>query len=247
MTNKKYLVAGASRGIGYAVAQKLLSSGNRVIAVAESAEDLLTAYDGIENVETFVCDFFDLSSIEKLAKNINAASGAIDGLVYTAGMQMTMPLAMGKPEKMQQIFTLNSFAAFELIRCFSKRKMTAENGASFVLISSLSAHEGAAGKTLYAASKGALEGYIPPAAYELSQRNIRLNGVCFGIIDTAMSQEFLNVMSEEQRKTTEYGYPLGIGKPEDAAALICWLLSDESRWATGQIYTLDGGHSIRAC
>lgn len=242
----KFLIAGASRGIGFAAAKMLLERGCGVIAVSRDIDMLKTKFAPYSGAETYACDFSNIDSIADFAQMVNNQSGPIDGLVYTAGMQLTMPISMNKPENVRKIFALNTFAPIELIRCFSKKRMTAEQGASFVLISSLAAHEGAMGKSLYASSKGALEGFLPSAALELAQRNIRLNIITPGIIKTDMSREFLDKMTEPQRAATDRSYPLGLGEPEDAASLILWLLSKESRWATGQAYVIDGGHMVRA-
>lgn len=241
----KILVAGASRGIGLATAKMLLKRGYGVIASSRNIDVLKEAFASDENVEIIACDFSDVDSIADFAERVNKEAGPIDGLVYTAGMQLTMPISMNKPDNVKKIFALNTFAPIELIRCFAKKKMTAEKGASFVLISSLAAHEGAQGKSLYAASKGALEGFLPSAAIELAQRKIRLNVIVPGIIETDMSKEFLDKMAEEQRAMIDGSYPLGLGAPEDAASLIHWLLSPESKWATGQSYIIDGGHMVR--
>ena len=244
--SKKILIAGASKGIGFATAEMLLAGGCKVIAAARNVEAMTEKYKQYgNNVEIYDCDFSDTEAIAAFAEKVNKESGPISGMVYTAGAQLTMPISMNKPDKVRELFTLNTFAPIELIRCFSKKKMISENGASFVLISSLSAHEGATGKSLYAATKGALEGFLNTAALELVQRNIRLNAIVPGIIETDMSKEFLDRMTEEQRISIDKAYPLGLGKPEDAASLIVWLLSDESRWATGQSYVIDGGHMIR--
>ena len=85
----------------------------------------------------------------------------------------------------------------------------------------------------------------PAGAAELAPRGIRLNIVVPGVIQTDMSMEFINKMTAEQRANLEQGYPLGLGSPEDAAHLIAFLLSEESRWITGQTFVLDGGHSIK--
>ncbi len=241
----KFLIAGASRGIGFAAAKMLLEKGCGVIAVSRSIDMLKEKFASYDNVETFACDFSDVDSVADFSERLNNEAGPIDGLVYTAGMQLTMPMSMNKPESVKKIFTLNTFAPIELIRCFSKKKMITDNGASFVLISSLAAHEGAPGKSLYASTKGALEGFLPTAALELAQRKIRLNTVVPGIIETDMSKEFLDKMTAEQRHTVDNAYPLGLGAPEDAASLIIWLLSKESRWVTGQSYIIDGGHMVR--
>ena len=242
---KKILIAGASKGIGFATAKMLLDKGYKVIAAARNEEAMKKNFNGHDGVDIYACDFSDIDAIQKFSEQVNQESGPISGLVYTAGAQLTMPISMNKPDKVKELFSLNTFAPIELIRCFSKKKMISEDGASFVLISSLSAHEGATGKSLYAATKGALEGFLPTAALELVQRKIRLNAIVPGIIETDMSKEFLDRMTEEQRASVDKSYPLGLGKPEDAASLIVWLLSDESRWATGQSYVIDGGHMVR--
>ena len=243
--DKKILIAGASKGIGFATAKTLLERGYKVIAAARNEEAMKENFNGHDGVDIYACDFSDIDAIQKFSEQVNQESGPISGLVYTAGAQLTMPISMNKPDKVKELFSLNTFAPIELIRCFSKKKMISEDGASFVLISSLSAHEGATGKSLYAATKGALEGFLPTAALELVQRKIRLNAIVPGIIETDMSKEFLDRMTEEQRASVDKSYPLGLGKPEDAASLIVWLLSDESRWATGQSYVIDGGHMVR--
>ena len=243
--DKKILIAGASKGIGFATAKMLLNRGYKVIAVARNADAMKEKFNSYDGVYIYACDFSDIEAIPELAEKVNQESGPISGLVYTAGSQLTMPVSMNKPDKVKELFTLNTFAPIELIRCFSKKKMISEDGASFVLISSLSAHEGSIGQSLYGATKGALEGFLAPASAELVSRGIRLNIVVPGMIKTGMSENFLKNLSSDRREQFKTTYPLGLGKPEDAASLIVWLLSDASRWATGQSYVIDGGHMVR--
>ena len=240
------VVAGASKGIGRASAHKLIDLGVSVVVSARNIELLKKEFSGFDDdkVKIIPWDFSDSSSIQDYSKRVNEIAGKIKGLVYCAGIQMTLPLSMNKPEQAKKIFEINTFSAMELIRCFSKKSMASDEGASFVLISSLAAKEGALGKSLYGASKGALEGFLPSAASELAQRNIRLNIVAPGVIKTDMSSEFLNKMSKEQYESLTAAYPLGLGSPEVAANIIYWLLSDESKWVTGQTFIIDGGHII---
>ncbi len=241
------LVAGASRGIGLAAARVLLRDGCSVVASSRDIAGLRGAFDeGASERLKFVP--FDFSRVERLqdyAAEVANLTGGISGLVYAAGMQKTLPLTQSKPATAEEIFRLNAFAAFELIRLFAKKGACVSTGASFVLISSLAAHEGALGKALYGASKGALEGFIPAAAAELAARGIRLNAVTLGVVRTDMSRELIDRMTDEQRQALEDGYPLGLGEPEDAAEFIGYLLSDRARRITGQTFVLDGGHSVR--
>ena len=240
------LVAGASRGIGFAATRLLLEDGYSVIVSARDADVLEERYGRLPEERAIILpvDFAFTESLPDYVDRVVSATGGISAMLYAAGMQLTLPLGQSKPGMAEKIFRINAFAAFELIRLFSKKGAYNAGGASFVLLSSLAAHEGAMGKALYGASKGALEGFIPPAAAELVQRGIRLNALALGVVKTAMSAEFLDKMSLETREALNLSYPLGLGEPEDAANFIAFLLSTKSKWITGQIFVADGGHSV---
>jgi NAD(P)-dependent dehydrogenase (short-subunit alcohol dehydrogenase family) len=245
--NKWILVAGASRGIGRTTAALLLKEGYSVVASARNTDTLERDFNsgGENRLKILPFDFSEIGKLQEYAANVVQLTGGISGLLYAAGTQKTLPLAQSKFPFAEELFRVNAFAAFELIRLFAKKGAYGAEGASFVLLSSLAAHEGAMGKALYGASKGALEGFIPAAAAELAARNIRLNALTLGVVRTDMSMEFLGKMSAEQKKSLEGGYPLGLGEPEDAAHFIAYLFSERARWITGQTFVLDGGHSVR--
>jgi NAD(P)-dependent dehydrogenase (short-subunit alcohol dehydrogenase family) len=121
----------------------------------------------------------------------------------------------------------------------------AADGASFVLISSLAAHEGVMGNSVYAASKAAIEGFVKSVAAELADRGIRINCLAPGVTETPMVAEYLKLLTEEQRKAHVSDYPLGIGQPSDIAYFAEYLISEKARWLTGQTFILDGGHLAR--
>jgi NAD(P)-dependent dehydrogenase (short-subunit alcohol dehydrogenase family) len=241
------LVAGASRGIGLATARLLLEEGYSVVASARNTEPLKEAFGawGECRLKILPFDFTQIEKLHEYASDVTRLTGGISGMLYAAGIQKTLPLTQSKFPLAEEIFRVNTFAAFELIRLFAKKGAYSVDGASFVLLSSLAAHEGAMGKALYGASKGALEGFIPAAAAELAPRKIRLNALTLGVVRTDMSREFLDKMNAEQQKSLEEGYPLGLGEPEDAAHFIAYLFSERARWITGQTFVLDGGHSVR--
>ena len=242
------LVAGASRGIGRAAARLLLEEGCSVVVSARGADALRSEFvDAGENrVKIVPIDFSRIEDLEGYAAEVVNLTGGLSGMLYSAGMQKTLPLTQSKFALAEKIFRLNAFAAFELTRLFAKKGAYNPRGASFVLLSSLAAHEGALGTALYGASKGALEGFVPAAASELAAKKIRLNALILGTVRTGMSQQFIEKMSEGQKKSLLAEYPLGLGEPEDAANFIAYLLSEKARWITGQTFTLDWGHSVRA-
>lgn len=243
---KWILVTGASSGIGRATVLNLIDDGFSVIACSRNREDLereFTAFSA-QQMRIYPFDLSHVQNIESFAKKINNDLGAIHGLVHCAAIQRTLAISMASEEKINEIFSLNTFAAIELVRVFSKNKMCVKKGTSFVLISSQSAHEGSVGNSIYAASKGALEGFLAPAASELVRRNIRLNIVIPGLVDTRMSQAFTVKLSDVQRSSLEQQFPLGIGQPENISQMISFLISERSSWTTGQTFTVDGGHSI---
>ena len=240
------LITGVSGGIGKAVAEKLLASGSTVIGLVRTIRDEICAtakkYPG--QLVLLECDLMDVSPLQNLIKNIVAEHGPIGGFVHCAGFDKMAPMHLTKVEDIENLWRLHALVPMMMIAAISKKKNHVE-GTSIVLISSQSAHEGAMGHTAYAAAKGAIEGYLAPAAAELMEKGIRINEVCFAPVRTPMAAGWMDKLTEEGMKKLLDSYPLGIGEVSDASNLICFLLSEESRWINGQIITADGGHSVR--
>lgn len=241
------VIAGASRGIGRAVAQRLAGDDANVVLSSRDGKALeeVAALYPPERCRMIPWDFSAPESLEEYAKLIAGNAGPVSGMVYCAGKQKTLPVNLSKPAVARDIFDLNTFSAIELVRVLSKKELLRSEGASYIFLSSLSAHEGQIGNSIYAASKAALEGFLPAAAAELAQKHIRLNALILGMVKTDMSQDFLRKLTAEQKSNLESGYPLGLGNPMDVASFIRYLLSDEARWITGQSFVIDGGHCVR--
>ena len=244
--NRWIVVTGASSGIGRCTARTIIERGSKVVLTSRTAVKLEETVKGFseEDYAIIPWDLSDLDSLQDYTKKVKETVGPISGFVHCAGIQKTMPLSLVKEQTIFDVFNLNIFSAMLLVSMFSKNGYFAVN-ASFVLISSLAAHEGAMGKSIYAASKGAIEGFIPATASELAIKGIRLNAVIPGIVKTEMVDEFFKNLSDEQKKAFEDSYPLGLGDPIDVANLIEYLLSDKAKWITGECYKIDGGHMIR--
>ncbi len=240
------MITGISGGIGKAVAEKLLSGGVSVIGldrvlsgeIREEAE----RYPGLLSLRE--CDLTEVEALPELVKSLAAEYGPIGGFVHCAGYDKMAPLHLTKTEDIEGLWRIHALVPMVMISAISKKK-NHEERAAIVLITSQSAHEGAMGHTAYAAAKGAVEGYLAPAAAELMEKGIRINEVCLAPVRTAMAAGWMDKLTEEGRQRLTESYPLGLGEVEDAAGLICFLLSEEARWINGQIITADGGHAVR--
>ena len=243
---KNVLITGVSGGIGKGVAEQLLASGSIVIGLDRTIRDEIreTAEHYPGQLVLQECDLMDIGQLQDLIKNLVADHGPIGGFVHCAGFDKMAPLHLSKVEDIENLWRLHALVPMVMIAAISKKKNHAE-GTSIVLISSQSAHEGAMGHTAYAAAKGAIEGYLAPAAAELMEKGIRINEVCFAPVKTPMAAGWMDKLNEEGMKKLLESYPLGIGEVSDASNLICFLLSEESRWINGQIITADGGHAVR--
>ena len=240
------LITGVSGGIGKGVAEKLLAKGMSVIGldrtIREGIKEVAEEYPG--KLFLHEADLMDSDSLAGVVKALVEEHGPIGGFVHCAGFDKMAPLHLTKAEDIESLWRLHALTAMLMIAAISKKKNHAEN-TSIVLITSQSAHEGAMGHTAYAAAKGAVEGYLAPAAAELMEKGIRINEVCFAPIKTPMAAGWMDKLTDEGMQKLLESYPLGIGEVEDAANLICFLMSDEARWINGQIITADGGHAVR--
>ena len=238
------VVTGAASGIGYAVAERLLKAGRKIAAVDLNAERLKERFGGNADVQCIACDLTSAEGFGTLTSEIKVRFAGVDGFVHAAGFDAMAPLGMISPEAMQKLFAIHSVFPVQFFGWMGKKPNHAPEAAG-VLISSLSAHEGAKGHVAYAAAKGAVEGFLKPAAAELLAKGIRLNAVVLGVVETEMSQGWICKLSEAQRAALKGEYPLGLGHPEDVAAVVEFLLSSAAKWIAGQMLICDGGHSLR--
>ena len=149
-----------------------------------------------------------------------------------------------KADDTEALWRIHALAPMMMIKEIAKKNNHTDE-TSVVLVSSQAMHEGAAGHSAYASAKGAVEGYIRPAAAELAEKGMRINAVCPGIVNTEMSGGWMDKLDDKALDRIKTGYPLGFLEPEDVAKLIGFLISDLSGKITGQVITIDGGHEVR--
>lgn len=245
--NKHIIVTGASSGIGRQVSISCSKMGARVTLIGRNAARLNETKSQLEGEGHLVIsyDLTDLEHQKELVEEIVSKQGVVDGLVNCAGISTTLPLKLMCPEKVEEYFRTNVFATIELTRQVLSIKNINKQGASVVFIASVMGCVGENAKSLYSFTKGALISGCRSLAIEYAPKRIRLNVVSPGVVETAININQPYLADPERRKVIESLHPLGLGLTEDIANACVYLVSDASRWVTGQNLIVDGGYTIR--
>jgi NAD(P)-dependent dehydrogenase (short-subunit alcohol dehydrogenase family) len=244
LTGRRFLITGASAGIGREAAIFLSRLGGRVLAVARDRirlEETMAALEG----DGHTLDIRDLSRTDELPSWIKLKAtegGPFDGIVHSAGIVLNRPLRILKSQDLDLINAINVNAALMLAKGL-RQKGVATRRASIVLISSVAALKAQPSLVAYAATKGALISITRTLAVELARDGIRVNCICPGLVRTEMASSLENILTPEAYAEIESAYPLGVGTTSDVANAIGFLLADTARWITGGVLVLDGGYS----
>ncbi len=234
-------VTGASRGIGEAIAKRLASEGATVLAAARTADALGRVVSEIEaaggRATAVALDLADPGSIEAAVKTALAEHGEIHVLVNNAGVtEDNLMLRMGR-EAWDRVLGTNLTGVFLLTQAVVKGMVRKRYG-RIVNVTSVVGLMGNAGQVNYAASKAGLVGLTKSVARELASRNITCNAVAPGFIATAMTDK----MTDEAKSKLTGQIPLGrLGTPEDVAAAVAYLASEEAAYVTGTVVNVSGG------
>lgn len=246
LSGKRIILTGASSGLGSAAAIKLSHLDAKICLIGRDKQKLESTRSLMKENDHFLlsidlCDFEEYNNFfEKIVNSI----GKLDGFVHFAGIRKTLPLRAMKLNDLKEILDINLLSFFELVKYFTKKKNVNETGASIVGISSVMSLKGASALSGYGCSKAALDGAVRSMACELAGRNIRVNSIAPGFIKTPMNEEAMKMLPKEAVDKIIAAHPLGIGRPEDIANLVAFLLSDDAKWITGSTITIDGGFSI---
>lgn len=237
------VISGGSAGIGYATAQRLTGEGAQVALLARDEARLQAAVTGLPGAGHLglACDVASEEAAAGVIKSLKERWGVIHGAVMCAGAHSVRPLAVSKAVNFEEMFRLNVLTAVNLIRPLVRA--LPQGGGSLVVVSSVAGLRGAPGASAYATAKGALLPLVRSLAHELAPRGTRINAVVPGVVATAMTEQFLGTLPPAQKEAVVKGHPLGLGRPEDVAAAIAFLLSADSRWMTGSELIVDGGLS----
>jgi 3-oxoacyl-[acyl-carrier protein] reductase len=235
------IVTGASRGIGKCIAQHLAAAGAKVVAVSRNAEDTADLVAQIHSeggaAISVAADVSRAAEVDATVQASIEAFGQIDILVNNAGITRDSLLARMKEDDWDAVMDINLKGAF-LCTCAVAKFMTKKRYGRIINISSVVGQMGNLGQANYCASKGGLVGLTRSNARELARRNITVNAVAPGFIETDMTAE----LSEKVRTDMAAQIPLGrFGAPQDVAAAVTFLASEQAGYITGHELSVNGG------
>jgi NAD(P)-dependent dehydrogenase (short-subunit alcohol dehydrogenase family) len=240
LDGKRALVSGAGRGIGLAAASALAEAGAEVTLAARSAEEIAAAADAIaargQKAQTRVIDVTDLEAVRAWV----AAVAPFDILFNNAGTNRPAPFIEVSVEDFDFVFELNVRAAFFVAQAVARRLVAAGQPGSIINVSSQMGHVGSARRSVYCASKHALEGLTKAMAIELAPHRIRVNTLSPTFVETPMTRPFFE--NEAFRRDVLSRIKLGrLGQVEDLTGAVVFLASEASALMTGASLVIDGG------
>jgi NAD(P)-dependent dehydrogenase (short-subunit alcohol dehydrogenase family) len=241
LLGKTILVTGATSGIGLEICKQIAIAGGNFIGIGRNVEKLQNYIDD-SLLERSNAVTFDLIEIENIHSLVSDMTTQIDGIVHSAGIAHVAPMHFFNYKDYENIRKINLDSILVLFSEVLKKKKINKN-ASVVFISSISALKGAKGNGMYAITKAALDSISKVYANELSSKNIRVNTIQPGMVETDMSAQAENILSKEIMDIDRSKYPLGYGEPKDIALPVVFLLSNASKWITGQSIVIDGGRT----
>lgn len=245
LENQVAVITGASRGIGRQIARSMAEEGAIVIinyngskARADETAEEIRSFGG--QAETYQCDVSDFNQAAGLMEYVVKTYSRVDILVNNAGITRDNLLMKMSEEEFDAVLNTNLKGAFNCIRHVS-RQMIKQRSGKIINISSVSGVLGNAGQANYSASKAGIIGLTKSAAREMASRNITVNAIAPGFIDTEMTQ----VLSESVRTAAEAQIPMKrFGKTEDIANMAVFLASEKAGYITGQVIHVDGGMAM---
>ncbi|WIX87021.1 glucose 1-dehydrogenase [Amycolatopsis sp. DG1A-15b] len=237
LSGRVALVTGGTRGIGLATARALVESGATVVLTGRDESRAKEAAAAAGAAAGLALDVTDAKAVSSLVRGVAKEHGKLDIVVANAGIMEDALLGMIKEELVDTTLSTNVAGTLHTVQAAARAMMRKKTG-SIVVLASIVGEYGSAGQTVYAASKAAVANIARSAAKELGRSGIRVNAVAPGVIETDLTAG----LSEDAKTENAGRTPLGrLGRAEDVANAIRFLVSDEASFITGQVLGVDGG------
>jgi 3-oxoacyl-[acyl-carrier protein] reductase len=236
LSGRVALVTGGTRGIGLATARALVEAGATVVLTGRDEARAKEAAASV-GASGLALDVTDAKAVSSLVRGVAKEHGKMDVVVANAGIMEDALLGMIKEELVDTTLSTNVAGTLHTVQAAARAMMRKKSGA-IVVLASIVGEYGSAGQTVYAASKAAVANIARSAAKELGRSGIRVNAVAPGVIETDLTSG----LSEDAKAENAGKTPLGrLGRPEEVADAIRFLVSDEASFITGQVLGIDGG------
>jgi NAD(P)-dependent dehydrogenase (short-subunit alcohol dehydrogenase family) len=241
LAKKTILVSGGTSGIGLELCKQISNNGGNFIGVGRNTTELSALISELNLKNSFAISL-DLTEDESISAFVDGLDRNIDGFVHSAGIVQNNPIQFHNKELYEAIRKINLDSALLLTSKLLKQKKF-NKPSSIVFVSSISGSFGMKGNGLYGITKSALQIMAKTYANELAGKQIRVNSVSPGMVNTKITLEASKFLSEEVINNDRKKYPLGYGEPIDVALPILFLLSDASKWISGHDLVIDGGRT----
>ena len=247
LKNKTIIVTGASSGIGRQCAIDCSKMGAHVILIGRDENRLNQTRKMMEGQDHLIVsyDLTDSVNLKSMVADIVNKMGTINGVLHCAGISDTIPFKLTKRETLDKFFQNNVYSAIELTREVCSVKNVSKEGASIIFFSSIMGCVGESGKSLYGMTKGALIAATRSLACEYAKKRVRFNCISPGAILTPINANLPHMADPEKRQALAEKHLLGLGECSDISNACIYLLSDASKWVTGQNLIVDGGYTAK--
>jgi 3-oxoacyl-[acyl-carrier protein] reductase len=242
LTDKIAVVTGAGRGIGRAMAERFVQEGAKVAVVSRTEANSVAVADALnamrpDSAKPYAVDVANAEEVAAMGKSILEAFGKVDILINNAGVTRDNLLLRMSDEEWDTVINTNLKGAFHLVKVF-QRSLLKQKGARIINVASVIGLMGNAGQANYAASKAGLIGFTKSLAREFAGRGVTVNAIAPGFISTDMTNE----LDDKVRDAILAKIPLAsFGQVDDIAHAALFLASEDARYITGQVLTVDGG------
>lgn len=248
LEGKTIVISGAASGIARQCSISCSKMGAKLILLDLNEEGLKETLTMVERPEEHYWACVNLLDYERVAQVVKEGAekaGRIHGVLNCAGISTTNLFKLTKPEELDKFFHANVYTGYFLTQECTKMGNFSKEGGSIVFFSSVAGNYGEVGKATYGMTKAALLNLAKHLACELSRKNIRVNSISPGAIETPINMNLPHMKDPEKRAALEAQHLLGLGKTDDIANACIYLLSDASRWVTGTNLFVDGGFTVR--